>query len=149
MRILPESPVRSLFPSGRCCRPPRRQILKPGPIRGPVFSDVISRRTIRLYLASTAHKARPWYLGTASRRCHADPYISAINAPHVKVMGITGEKAAGRARRAHACHTLILCFGVKSCRKSGGHQPAVQISHTTQLFGLNYWEKRNSLRTIS
>ena len=49
MHILPESPVRSMFPSGRCCRPPRRQILKPGPSRGPVFSGAISRRTIRLY----------------------------------------------------------------------------------------------------
>ena len=25
MRILPESPVNSMFPSGSCCRPPRRQ----------------------------------------------------------------------------------------------------------------------------
>jgi len=27
MDILPESPVGSMFPSGRCCRPPRRQLL--------------------------------------------------------------------------------------------------------------------------
>src|ERR1700752_98634 len=38
MYILPEAPVDSLFPSGRCCRPPRRQSLKPGPFWGPVFS---------------------------------------------------------------------------------------------------------------
>ena len=75
------------------------------------------------------------------------PYISAINRPHVKVMGITGEMTTRPARRAHACHTLIL--GVKSCRKSGEHRLTVQISHTTQLFGLDYWEKRNSLWTIS
>jgi len=64
-------------------------------------------------------------------------------------MGITGEMAAEPTRRAHACHTLILGVGLKSCRKSGVHQLTVQISHTTQLFGLDYWEKRNSLRTIS
>ena len=77
------------------------------------------------------------------------PYISAINVPHVKVMGITGEMAAGTTRRAHDCHTLILGLSLKSRRKLGVHQLAVQISHTTQLFGLDYWEKRNSLRTIS
>jgi hypothetical protein len=77
------------------------------------------------------------------------PYVSAINAPHVKVMGITGEMAAETARRAHACHTLILGVGLKSCRKSGVHRFTVQISHTTQLFCLGYWEKRNLLRTIS
>ena len=30
----------AMFPSGRRCRPPRRQILKPGPFRGPVFYHV-------------------------------------------------------------------------------------------------------------
>jgi hypothetical protein len=64
-------------------------------------------------------------------------------------MGITGEKATGIARRMRGCHTLFLRVGLKNCRKSGVHQPAVQISHTSQLFGLDYWEKRNSLRTIS
>ena len=76
------------------------------------------------------------------------PYISAINVPHVKVMGITGEMAAGSARRAHDRHTLILGLSLKSCGKLGVHKLTVQISHTTQLFGLDYWEKRNSLRTI-
>ena len=77
------------------------------------------------------------------------PYISAINAPHVKVMGITGEKAAGRAHRTRSCHTLILRGDVKNHPKTGVLRLTVQISHTTRLFGLNYWEKRNSLRTIS
>ena len=36
--ILPESPVLSMFPSGRCCRSPHRHIpLKPGPFVGPGF----------------------------------------------------------------------------------------------------------------
>ncbi len=37
MHILPESPVRSMFPSGRCCRSPHRHVLKLGPFGGPVF----------------------------------------------------------------------------------------------------------------
>ncbi len=37
MNILPESPVCSMFPSGRCCRPPRRQSLKPGPYGARFF----------------------------------------------------------------------------------------------------------------
>jgi hypothetical protein len=41
------------------------------------------------------------------------PYISAINGPHVKVMGITGEKVAGTTRRARGCHTLILGFSLE------------------------------------
>jgi hypothetical protein len=50
------------------------------------------------------------------------PYISAINRPHVKVMGITGEKATGFTHRTRGCHTLILRVGLKNCRKVGGHQ---------------------------
>src|SRR5690349_18374686 len=44
--ILPESPVGSLFPSGRCCRPPRRQSLKPGPYGARLFSRTIFDRRL-------------------------------------------------------------------------------------------------------
>ena len=35
--VLPESPVQQLFPSGICCRPPRRYTDQPGPALGPGF----------------------------------------------------------------------------------------------------------------
>src|SRR5262245_17229620 len=43
--ILPESPACSMFPSGRYCRPPRRQSLKPGPSGTRFFIAI--RRVVR------------------------------------------------------------------------------------------------------
>ena len=129
MRILPESPVRSLFPSGRCCRPPRRQILKPGPFGARFFSvptDCGARPGCAAQLPAGA-RARPRYLGTASRRCHAArlhfghkrasrkshgynrsepppgahlPYVDSRLQPE-KLRQIGGAQSAGRANKPH------------------------------------------------
>lgn len=123
-----------------------------GPLLGPGFfwrpriaahGQVVS--------AWPAARRGPRYLDTARHHVVVmpHPYTSAINAPHVKVMGIIGEISVRPVRRARNCHTLNLRGSLKSRRKSGVYQLVVQISHTTQLFGLDYWEKRNSLRTIS
>jgi len=118
-----------------------------GPLSGPGFFWCPG-----LLAHGQVVSAIPHGLGTSARHHGVGmphPYISAINAPHVKVMGITAGKELSTARRTRGCHTLILRGDVKNHRKTGVLLLTVQISHTTQLFGLNYWEKRNSLWTIS
>jgi len=80
----------ALFPSGRCCRPPRRQSLKPGPFVGPGFLSGIDRNMVSSLAATpaacSAHRRRAY--GRRRNRCcdsvMAVPHIrAATTPPHV------------------------------------------------------------------
>jgi len=92
-----------------------------GPLSGPGFFWCPGFwHTVRLYLSAVP--AITHSLGISARHhgvVMPHPYISAINAPHVKVMGITAGKELSTARRTRGCHTLILRGGVKNHRKPG------------------------------
>ena len=53
--VLPESPVQELFPSGICCRPPRRYTDQPGPEFGArFFFGVLGARQVQAARATAA-----------------------------------------------------------------------------------------------
>ena len=114
-------------------------------VKSPRLNSLLASTAAVLVLAVSSHAGVAQQANTPAEA--SIPMPDTTLPPPLTLKDI--EKPARRRRRAHACHTLILGVGLKSCRKSGVHQLAVQISHTTQLFGLDYWEKRNSLRTIS
>lgn len=148
--FLPESPVLSLFPSGRLPVPtPAR--LKPGPSRGPVFSrvEIFRRRRCghRFIPAADcpAHGSRRPF----TRQLFLDHFAAtgciALGAPSSR-RNHRGKRAK-RAREPAAVAGVALGWGSKKPRNRWFWRP-VQNSHSPRCLVFCRWEMGNYRGTM-